>query len=523
MTRATARYRRTASALMALALAGGSLAGALSAAPAAHADATRDKEYWLTESGIKKAWQVSKGANVKVAVIDSGVDGKHPDLKGVLTGGTDVSGAGTADGRKSIGAKPEHGTLVATMLAGRGHKPAKSSKSTASPSAAAGIGPDGIVGVAPEAEILSVSTWLGSANPGGKSDQDQIPEAVRWAVDNGARVINISLGSTSPEWPQSWDAAFLYAEQKDVVIVAAAGNRVGGNIQVGAPATIPGVLTVAGLNRKGAASIDSSSQGISIGVAAPAEDLIGGLPGGGYAEWAGTSGATPIVAGVAALIRSKWPDMSASQVINRIVSTAKDAGAPGKDPLYGFGVLNAEAALKADVPEAAGNPLGSISDWIRVHRRGKPVNPAPAVVPSPSIAAPTLPKATLPIAEAPSPADSAVPAMVVLGFGALFVCIIAAAAIQLRRAIRGPGPVPEADTNAVPDAAPNADPEAATEAVPDAAPNADPEAATEAVPESDTEARLEAGPSTAPEPGTGTGPRDPGADAPDSAPTRTSG
>ena len=129
------------------------------------------------------------------------------------------------------------------------------------------------MGVAPEAQILSVSTWLGSANPGGKSDQDQIPEAVRWAVDNGAKVINISLGSTSPEWPQSWDAAFLYAEQKDVVIVAAAGNRVGGNVQVGAPATIPGVLTVAGLDRKGVASTDSSSQGISIGVAAPAEKL----------------------------------------------------------------------------------------------------------------------------------------------------------------------------------------------------------------------------------------------------------
>jgi len=426
---------------MALALAGGSTAGALSVAPAAHADSTRDKEYWLAESGITKAWEVSKGANVKVAVIDSGVDGKHPDLKGVLAGGADVSGAGAADGQKSIGAKPEHGTLVATMLAGRGHQPAGASASP-SPSPGPGVGPDGIVGVAPEAQILSVSTWLGSANPGGKSDQDQIPAAVRWAVDNGARVINISLGSTAPEWPQSWDAAFLYAEQKDVVIVAAAGNRVGGNIQVGAPATIPGVLTVAGLDRKGVASIDSSSQGISIGVAAPAENLVGGMPGGGYAEWAGTSGATPVVAGVAALIRSKWPDMSASQVINRIVSTAKDAGLPGKDPLYGFGVLNAEAALKAEVPESSVNPLGSISDWIRVHRRGNPVSSAPAALPSPSSAAPTLPEATLPVAEAPSPADSAVPAMVVLGFGGLFVCIIAAAAIQLRRAVRGPAAEP---------------------------------------------------------------------------------
>ncbi|AOT03785.1 S8 family serine peptidase [Arthrobacter sp. U41] len=453
MTRATARRRRTASALMALALAGGTLTASLTAAPAAHADAWRDKEFWLAESGITKAWEVSRGANVKVAVIDSGVDGKHPDLAGVLAGGVDVSGAGSPDGQKSIGAKPEHGTLVATMLAGRGHQPPDSTATPspgAGPSAGPSVGPDGIVGVAPEAQLLSVSTWLGSANPGGKTDLQQIPQAVRWAVDNGARVINISLGSTSPEWPQSWDAAFLYAEQKDVVIVAAAGNRGGGNIQVGAPATIPGVLTVAGLDRKGTASIDSSSQGISIGVAAPAENLIGGMPGGGYAEWAGTSGATPIVAGVAALIRSKWPEMTASQVINRIVSTAKDAGAPGKDPLYGFGILDAEAALKADVAETRTNPLGSISDWIRVHRRGSLATPPAASAAVPSSAAPTLPEATVPVAEPPSELDSAVPALVVLGFGGLFLCIVAAAVFQLRRAA-GTGPAERPDGPGDPD------------------------------------------------------------------------
>ena len=217
----------------------------------------------------------------------------------MLAGGADVSGAGAADGQKSIGAKPEHGTLVATMLAGRrppaagGDRQAERRAPLALPPARRR--PDGIIGVAPEAQLLSVSTWLGSANPGGKSDQDQIPEAVRWAVDNGARVINISLGSTSPEWPQSWDAAFLYAEQKDVVIVAAAGNRVGGNVQVGAPATIPGVLTVAGLDRDGHGQHRFLLPGHQHRRRGPAENLAGGLPGGGYARWAGTSGATPIV------------------------------------------------------------------------------------------------------------------------------------------------------------------------------------------------------------------------------------
>lgn len=427
------------------------VAGGLAVAPAAQADGWRDKQYWLKESGIAAAWSVSKGAGVKVAVIDSGVDGKHPDLKGAIAGGTDSSGAGEPDGQKSIGAKPEHGTLVATMLAGRGHQETPS-PSPKAPLPATAVGPDGIVGVAPEAQLLTISTWLGSPNPAGRSDQDQIPAAVRWAVDNGAKVINISLGSTSPSWPQSWDAAFLYAEQKDVVIVAAAGNRQAGNVQVGAPATIPGVLTVAGLDRDGKASIDASSQGITIGVAAPAENLVGGMPGGGYAEWAGTSGSAPIVSGVAALIRSKWPTMSAKQVINRIVSTARDAGAPGKDPIYGFGVLNAEAALKADVPEAAANPLGSISDWIRVHRRGDLRPPTGEPEQIPTSAPPSLPDPTVPVAQEPRQLDSAVPAVVVLGFGALFIAIIAGAVIQLRRAYRGSGPAgkePDVETGRV--------------------------------------------------------------------------
>ncbi|WP_458779201.1 S8 family serine peptidase [Arthrobacter sp. D3-16] len=432
---------RAGPALLALVLAGGFLVNGLFAASAAQADEWRDKQYWLAEAGITKAWEVSKGAGVKVAVIDSGVDARHPDLKGAVAGGYDASGSGQPDGQKGVGSKTEHGTLVATMLAGRGHQPADATLSP-SPGPAA-LPPDGIVGVAPEAQVLAVSTWLGSTNPSGKSDQDQIPEAVRWAVDNGAKVINISLGSTTPQWPQSWDAAFLYAEQKDVVIVAAAGNRVGGNMQVGAPATIPGVLTVAGLDRKGAASVDASSQGISIGVAAPAENLLGGVPGGGYAEWAGTSGATPIVAGVAALIRSKWPAMSAKQVINRIVSTAKDAGDPGKDPLYGYGVLDAEAALKDTVPEVSANPLGSIAEWIRVHRRGNLATPAPLPTSEVPSAVPTLPEATVPAAEPPSQRDTALGAAVVIGFSVLFVAIIAAAVIQLRRAARSPAEVTE--------------------------------------------------------------------------------
>ena len=427
------RLRRTAAALMTIVVAG-SLA-VVGATPAS-ADDIRNREYWLEQSGIVKAWDVSQGEGVKIAIIDSGIDADHKDLKGAVVGGIDMSGSGDDDGTKGIGAEPEHGTLVATMLAGRGHAastptPTATSKatpkSTAKPQPVVGAGPDGVIGVAPKAELLSISVWLGSENPSGKNIDDQIPSAVTWAVDQGAKVINMSLGSTSTAWPQSWDDAFAYAEANDVVIVAAAGNRKTGSEQVGAPATIPGILAVGGLGKDGTASVDSSSQGISIGVSAPAEDLAGGLPNGGYASWSGSSGAAPIVSGVAALIRAKYPDMSAAQVINRIISTAKPKGGGVPNAIYGYGVLDAEAALTKDVPEVTENPLGSISEWIRVHRRGAVVPPtkngAPAtIVPQPK---PTLTDVSPPVALKAAQLDSALPRGLVLGAGGLLVLILA--------------------------------------------------------------------------------------------------
>ncbi len=430
------RLRSIAAALMTLALAGSFV---VLTAPAASADDIRNREFWLEQSGVEKAWEVSQGEGVKVAIIDSGIDSSHPDLKGAVVGGKDMSGAGIPGGTKGVGAEPEHGTLVATMLAGRGHK-----ASTASPSASAkpgttaplkdtiGAGPDGVIGVAPKAELLSVSVWLGADNPSGKNIDDQIPAAVKWAVDHGAKVINMSLGSTSTAWPQSWDDAFAYAESKDVVIVAAAGNRKSGSEQVGAPATIPGILAVGGLDKDGTASVDSSSQGISIGVSAPAEDLAGGLPGGGYARWSGTSGAAPIVSGVAALIRSKYPEMSAAQVINRIISTAKPKGEGVPNAFYGYGILDAEAALSADVPVVEANPLGSIAEWIHVHRRGAVAPPSEngtpvSKVPQPK---PTLSDVAAPIAK-PADNTSAVPQVLVLGSLGLLLLIAGGGATHL--------------------------------------------------------------------------------------------
>lgn len=319
-------------------------------ASVAHADQVRDRQYWLEEFGITDAWSVTRGAGVTIAIIDTGVDGNHEDLRGAVVGGTDVSGSGTPDGQTPVGSSSEHGTMVASLAAGRGHN-----------------GGDGIIGSAPEASVLSVS--MSFQNPAIPADE-QIAQAVIWAVDNGADVISLSLTRNTREWPVSWDKAFGYAEDNDVVVVAAAGNRSAGTEVVGAPATMPGVLTVGGVDRSGAASTRASSQGITIGVMAPSENLVGALPGEGYAVWAGTSGATPIVSGIVALVRAAHPGLDAANVVNRILATATPVTPSIPDPLYGFGLVDAYQAVVADVAPVSAHPLGTIDQWVEIYRRG---------------------------------------------------------------------------------------------------------------------------------------------------------
>jgi type VII secretion-associated serine protease mycosin len=336
----------------------------LSTAPA-NADYIRDGEYWLEQYGIADAWETTRGAGVTIAVIDTGIDSSHPDLAGAVTGGADFSGTGANDGQTPVGADSDsnHGTMVASLAAGRGNAPDA-----------------GVIGVAPEANLLSISIGFGE---NATDSDEQVAEAVTWAVDNGADIINMSLTRNTLSWPASWDEAFLYAMQNDVVVVAAAGNRGSGTTAVGAPATMPGVLTVAGVDQDGEASLDASAQGITIGVSAPSEQLLGAIPGGSVLRWSGTSGATPIVAGIVALVMAAHPELDAANVINRVVSTARPAGAQGADPIYGFGLVDAAAAVSAEVAAVDANPMGDLAEWIRLNRRAV-ATAAPTVPPVPT-------------------------------------------------------------------------------------------------------------------------------------------
>lgn len=337
-----------------------------SAASAASADVVRDREYWLDEYGIRTAWATTRGASATIAIIDSGVADTVAELRDAVVGGADFSGQGSADGTTAVGDADTraHGTMVASLAAGRG--------SGAS---------SGVLGVAPEAAILTLSVGFGQAS----TDSDaEVADAVRWATDHGADVINMSLTRNTLDWPESWDDAFLYAMEHDVVIVAAAGNRAGGTEEVGAPATMPGVLTVSGIDRAGEASVDASTQGITIGVAAPSEALVGVGPDGTYYEWSGTSGATPIVSGVVALVRAAHPELDAANVIQRVIATAHDAGAVGPDPLYGYGLIDAADAVRGQVATVAANPVGDLAEWIRLNRRAAAGGAGEIVISPPS-------------------------------------------------------------------------------------------------------------------------------------------
>ena len=429
-------------------------------------DDVRQHEYWLTDYRIVDAWKQSTGSGVTVAVIDTGVDGTHPDLVDNVLEGYDASGEGSPNGWQGLGVEPMHGTEVASLIAGHGHNVSGIPKIAGQPGK-----PAGVIGVAPDAKILPIS--LNMVSNAEKSIDEQIPAAVRYAVDHGAQVINLSIGSNKTTWPKSWDDAFAYAEEKGVVVVASAGNRGSGITQVGAPATIPGVLTVGGVDRQREASKGSSTQGISIGVTAPSNDMIAAAPGNKYMIWSGSSASAPLVSGLAALIKSKYPNLSAAQIIQRITESADDTGAAGRDPVYGFGIINPLMALDPSTPQdATENPLGSLKAWIAVHRRQE----VPAPTPADASATPvheegeTIVKAKIPEPSRPVEDRGFLPFIIV---GALFVILGLLTVRSVRRLhrlhvnVRDVVPHPHLHGHGEPKQASHSKPSAASVAVPD--------------------------------------------------------
>ncbi len=313
------------------AAAGGAAAGTPLTLPVLDQDSVRADQWHLATLNVPAAWAYSTGRGVTVAVVDSGVDGDHPDLRGQVLPGVDLV-TETGDGRTDL---VGHGTTVSAIIAGRDDDT------------------DGVVGIAPRAKILPIRVLDGENR---YDDALIVAKAVRWAVDRGAKVINLSLGGSGSS--AALAAALDYAFAKDVVVVACTGNTTGSvPTDIWYPAREPGVIAVAGLDRNGTRLWSGSVTGHQTVVTAPATGLVGARPNDGYWRVQGTSFAAPMVSATAALIRSRWPSMSAADVVNRIISTAKDVGPAGRDDQFGFGIVDPTAALTADVASVSTNPL----------------------------------------------------------------------------------------------------------------------------------------------------------------------
>jgi type VII secretion-associated serine protease mycosin len=293
-------------------------------------DAVRRDQWQLEELDARTAWRYATGRGVTVAVLDSGVDAGHPDLVGQVLSGIDLVTA-PRDGRDDpVG----HGTAVAGLIAG------------------SGTDERGVLGLAPDAKVLPVRV-LNEENR--YTDPAVVAKGVRWAVDHGARVLNLSLGGISAS--PALTNALEYAFANDVVVIACTGNLTALDTDVWFPARAPGVVAVTGLDPGHEGALwPGALTGPATVLSAPATSLVGARPG-GYWRVEGTSFAAPLVTATAALIRSRWPDMSAANVVNRLIRTARDVGPSGRDNVFGFGAVDPVAALTDTVATVDRNPL----------------------------------------------------------------------------------------------------------------------------------------------------------------------
>lgn len=277
-------------------------------------------------------WRETRGRDVRVAVLDTGLETSHPDLADAVDAVRNFTGgpSGAAD-------RVGHGTHVAGTIAARQND-------------------RGVVGVAPECRLL-IGKVLGDD---GSGSDDTVAAGIDWAVAAGVDVVSMSLGSSS--FSDTIAQAVKRAATAGKFIVCAAGNDgpVGG---VNYPARLDDTIAVGAVDRTGRIC-DFSSRGDEVDVCAPGQDVLSTYLNGGYAKLSGTSMATPFVAGVVALLVSKHkaaggatPVDTPAQLIEHLHRTATDAGPQGKDPNYGYGLVNPDGLLADAMPTPAPSPL----------------------------------------------------------------------------------------------------------------------------------------------------------------------
>jgi type VII secretion-associated serine protease mycosin len=325
--------------------AGPALQAAAQHGPGAQVRAAEQRQ--LVAMDVRAAWKLSAGRGVTVGVLDTGVDRTAPDLTGSVLAGPDL-----IKGADPPGYRPPHlhGTFIASLIAGHGSGPGHAS---------------GVVGVAPAARVLSVRVIPDDSEPGfaiynqSAAFDGVIGDGIRYAVRHGVSVINMSLGGNDPS--RDTQAAIGYAVSHGVVVVAAAGNSGGGArfSPYSYPASYPGVISVAALTVRGTRA-SFSERNASVVLSAPGVHIIGAGPRGSYLEADGTSASSAFVAGIAALIRSRYPGLAPPLVAEALIISTRHRPGAGYNPGTGFGEVDAAAALRAAAGLASARPAAGM-------------------------------------------------------------------------------------------------------------------------------------------------------------------
>jgi subtilisin family serine protease len=283
---------------------------------ASTAAAPNDLQYALAKLGLGDAQVLSAGHGTRIAIIDSGIDSKHPELLGALVETFDALGGEAEPGT--------HGTAIAGIIAARGT----------------------LRGIAPGATLMAVRAF-----PSDRSKQPQMTtsfvllKALEWSITNGARVLNLSL--SGPRDPLM-EKAVSMAAAKGVIIVAAAGNN-GDKAPPAYPAAYKDVIAVTAIDARDQI-YTRANRGRYIAVAAPGVDVLSLVRGKGHDLQTGTSFAAAHVSGIVALMIERNPALTVGAARKALMESAIDLGEPGTDEAFGAGRTSAAAALKLVTP-----------------------------------------------------------------------------------------------------------------------------------------------------------------------------
>jgi subtilisin family serine protease len=327
---------------------GGPAAVRAGTAPAERSDRVRAQEWWLGNLHVPQAWQVSRGAGITVAVLSSGVEATHPDLSGSVVTGPDFTGSGEVPGAPSWAIE---GTSTASIIAGHGDNVGQAS---------------GIIGVAPAARILSIRVVLDATDPlnANPADVGRLPAAIaagiRYAARHGAQVIDLPLDpaslasdgaatgglSAAAGGSAAERAAVNYALGKGSVLVAPAGDNGEDGDEPTFPASYPGVIALGAVDRHFVGAPFSIRQSY-VALTAPGVNLTTASPPSGYRNMSTTDAASAIAAGVAALIRSRYPALTGSQVRQALLAGGLARPPSATTPGDGAGTVDALKAVEA--------------------------------------------------------------------------------------------------------------------------------------------------------------------------------